>query len=279
MKVTGCWGYDLQCKQTLNNIGFCYFHYLDQPTVAHQYYNDALRFNVVMAGQEELNRLEDANILGNIANVFVRTNLYDSAFVYFDKAFQLVGKNYNETVLLNIPDDEFNKLPNIHYLTSMVRDKGDACFNRYQATKDVRWLNESIAIFRNADRLLTRIKKGQKELLSQLSWRRNAKTVYEHAIRACYEARRLDDAFYFFERSRSVLLNDRIAVNRTTSADMLRKMATLDMNIQKLSMEADSIGNENLVSHGLRKEMYDLMAQKDRLSGSIKNSAGDIGKV
>lgn len=272
------YGYALSCKQTLNNIGFCYFHYLDQPSVAHKYYNDALRFNAVMEGQQELNTLENANILGNIANVFVRTESFDSAFVYFDKAFQMIGSNYNENVLLTIPDDEFNKIPNIHYLTSMVRDKGDACFKRYEGTKDVRWLDESINIFRTADKLLTRIKKGQKELLSQLSWRRNTKTVYEHAIRACYEARRPGDAFYFFERSRSVLLNDRIAVNRTTPADRLRKIAMLDMNIQNVSMKADSMDNKNLVSHELRKEIFDLIAEKDRLSGSIKSSGADSGE-
>jgi hypothetical protein len=59
---------------------------------------------------------------------------------------------------------------------------------------------------------------------------------------------------------------------------MLRKISTLDMNIQKLRMEADSMDNETLVSHRLRKEMYDLMAQKDRLSGSIKKSSGDSVK-
>jgi CHAT domain-containing protein len=261
--------YSLGCKQTLNNIGFTYYRYLDDPGMAHQYYGQALSYNSVAVQDKDINMVENVNILGNIANVYVRLNRFDSAFLYFDWAFSLVGKNYNEQRLLDISDDEFSTLPNIHYLTSMVRDKADAYLKQYRLTRNTKLLNESISTFRIAHRLLMRIKQGQKELLSQLSWRKNAKTIYEHAIEACYEANSLDDAFYFFEKSRSMLLIDRIAVNRLTPPETLQKIARLDMRIQELNMQADQTANDSASVFGIRKKIYDLTREKDMASRHI----------
>jgi CHAT domain-containing protein len=262
--------YPLGCKQSLNNIGFCYFQYLNDPQSAKSYYAKALTYNSLTAENKDINLVENVNIIGNIANVFAKLNRFDSAFVYFDKAFQLVGKKYNEQRLLNISDDEFKTLPNIHYLTSMVRDKGDAYFQRYKVTGDKKWLDESIAVFRTADKLLTRIKKGQKELLSQLLWRKSAKSIYEHAIEACHEAGRPGDAFYFFERSRAVLLIDKIAINKTASPEALQKLAKIDMKIAELNIRADRMANDSTGVFAIRKNIYDLTTEKDRVSGFIR---------
>ena len=255
--------FTLGCKQSLNNIGFTYYRYLDNPSMAQEYYVKALGYNSASLQDKDINMVENVNILGNIGNVYVRLNKFDSAFHYFNSAFNLVGKNYDEQRLLNIPDDEFNTLPNIHYITSMVRDKGDTYLKQYRLTRNTKLLDESISTFRIAHRLLMRIKQGQKESLSQLSWRKNAKTIYEHAIEACYEAKNLEDAFYFFEKSRSMLLIDRIAINRMTPPETLQKIAGLDMQIQELNMLADQTPNDSASVFMVRKKIYDLTREKD----------------
>ena len=46
--------------------------------------------------------------------------------------------------------------------------------------------------------------------------------MYEHAIEACYLAGDLENAFYFFEKSRAVILNDLLTEQRgQTNKDML----------------------------------------------------------
>ena len=45
---------------------------------------------------------------------------------------------------------------------------------------------------------------------SKLFWRSDSRRLYENAIEACYLQNNLDDAFYFFEKSRAVLLQDQL---------------------------------------------------------------------
>lgn len=203
-------GYALGCKQSLNNTGYFYLRHMRDPVKAHKCFRQALQFHSDAPQEHNDDIAENSNVLGNIANVYVELKNYDSAFFYFNRAFEASGKGYNERSFLTVSLDEFVKNSKILYYIQLVSDKADAWQKHFTETKQIRSIDNAIAIYKVADSILTRIKENHEELQSKLEWRRMAKLVYEHAIEASVKINRTDDAFYFFERSRAVLMNDNL---------------------------------------------------------------------
>ena len=75
--------------------------------------------------------------------------------------------------------------------------------------------------------MLDRIKAEQSDMQSKLFWRIDSRRLYEHAIEACYAYGNLDDAFYFFEKSRAVLLNDQLNEQRWMGEEDILKQAQI----------------------------------------------------
>jgi CHAT domain-containing protein/tetratricopeptide (TPR) repeat protein len=259
------------CKQSLNNIGFFYQSVLHQPAEALPYYRKALTYHTREAQEQALDRAEDANILGNIANVHTDQRQFDSAAVYFNIAFLTATGQHNEDYLLHVPAEELVRHWNLQYLTTLVRDKGDAFLKRGRSG-DRRFLDSAIGIYRKGDRLFDRIQQEQRELLSQLTWRKSAKSMYAAAVEACFEANRLEDAFYFFERSRAVLLQRRMSINQSSNIDKIASIDELDRQIRNIEMQVSQLKSVDSRNDELQKSLYIKTRQRDRLHATLSHN-------
>jgi CHAT domain-containing protein len=263
--------YLLAIKQSLNNIGFLYLTKLHDPATANRYFKNALGYQTKNDFERQQDIAESSNILGNIGNAYSDLGKFDSAFYFFQVSFDLLGKGTDENSLLEIPVDEFIKNPRIHYVTNQVRYKADAYFGQYVATKDKRSLDEALRIYKVADRMLTKVKLSQTELQSKLVWRSNARTLYEHAIRACFADNRTDDAFYFFEKSRAVLMNDQLNINSSMTREDLSNQSALNNKISSLKNKLADSSLSGAASADLQKEIFQLIQQKDQLDFKVSS--------
>jgi CHAT domain-containing protein len=260
----------LGCRQTLNNIGYLYLHHLDDPRLAQHYFHEALKSKTVDPSEEAADLAEAANTMGNIAAAYARLKMFDSSLACFARAFSYTG-NKDENSFLQIPADEFTSNPKIQYVIFLIRDKADAYVARYQTYHDRSSLDKAISIYLVADLLLERIRAGQAEVQSKLQWRKNARDIYEHAIEACFLAGDTNRAFYFFEKSRAVLLNDKITLNRTMSDDDQLRLASINHQVNLLNTQfGDStLSLEKIAT--IQKTIYTLNREKDLLSENNKN--------
>ena len=119
---------------------------------------------------------------------------------------------------------------------------------------------------------LTGSKTEQIEIESKLFWRNTTRQMYEHAIEACYLAGDLDSAFYFFEKSRAVILNDLLTEQRgQTNNDMLelsrarKKVSVLERQVQKIDSSSDAATEK-------QKELLDSRHQLDKLDAGHKGT-------
>lgn len=264
-------GYPIGCKQSLNNIGQFYFTRLNDPRNAIRYYRKALKYHADNEWEAEMDKAENANIIGNIATAFARMHEFDSSFYYFTKAFQCINPDYDEQMLLKVSSNEFSNLSFIHYVSELVKDKGDAWVERYKVSGRTPMLDSAIQIYRLADQILNRIKESQKELTSQLSWRNNSRILYEHAIEASFMAGRTEDAFYFFERSRAVLLIDRFTLNLSSAPELQIAIASIDRRLKDMQAVAEGHSSDsNIVS--AQSEEHRLRRQRDELSALISSN-------
>jgi CHAT domain-containing protein len=213
------------CSETLTDLGYrLYFRKLHQNDKALKYYNKALKY---------ADDNDAINILDNISNVYVQKKYFDSAFYFYQLAFNKMNPGFDENSLLKSSGEDISVTADAEYMINLVLDKADAYLFIYKQTKDVQNLQQAEHIYKVADRLMDKIKITQTELSSKLFWRTDTRRLYEHAIECCFLSGNREQAFYFFEKSRAVLLNDQLREQQTGGADILQ-MAMIKKKILQL---------------------------------------------
>jgi hypothetical protein len=189
------------------------------------------------------------------------------AYHYYQLAFDQIKPGTNENKILHSSADEFIRYKKIHYLTGLQIDKGDAFQKQYKSTRQKSTIQEAISIYKKTDQLLDRIKIGQAELESKLFWRSDSRRLYEHAIEASYLNGSIEDAFYFFEKSRAVLLNDQLNEQRWLRENDILKQTQLEKKIlqleRKLSSAAKSSPQYSEWENGLFSSKQELQSLKE----------------
>jgi len=268
--------YQLGCSEALNNMGDFYLFGLHDYDRALVWCRKALGSLPEKRGRGSFESLEALTDYDNIASAFSAKGYPDSALVYFQLAFDQLQPGMNETVLLQPSVDPAYEQKRIHYLTLLIIHKGDAFYNHYRLTSDRKYLDEAIRIYKMADAFLKRAIDDQSEMRSQLAFRKNARELYEHAIRASAAAASPDDAFYFFEHSRAILLNDQLQRQANLDAKSLADRGAIQKKIFRLERAMDGMSPDaegyaklqaNIFSAKLELDRYDQAIRKQVATG------------
>lgn len=250
------------CAEILANTGMLYakgFHQLDKGL---NYCNAALKY---------ADAADSLFILKETGNIYVQKKMFDKAQDYFQQAFNTIQPDLNETTILqsSFMFPGFNVLQS---LLDLMTEKADAFFQQYLYTKNISFLNTAIGIYKKGDLFLAKIKADQQlQLESNLIWRNTAHILYEHAIEACYTNKDIENAFYFFEKSRSILLNDQINEQRWMADSDIAKQAQLKKDILELQTSLTSFQASSQAYSDVQKKLYTSSQQLDVLLRSIKN--------
>ena len=133
-------------------------------------------------------------------------------------------------------------------------------------------LNKALGIYKKDDIFLAKVKTEQHlQFASNLVWRTTARSLYEHAIEACYADNNIDDAFYFFEKSRAVLLNDQINEQRWTADSDIAKQAVVKKTIAELEQKLETVPTSSDDYLAIQKKLYANNQQLIVLVNNIKN--------
>ncbi|MEJ7589417.1 MAG: hypothetical protein WKI04_17830 [Ferruginibacter sp.] len=202
------------------------------------------------------------NILANIAGLFVKEGRFDAAFTYFQLAFDQLTPGINERNLPGALITTFITNGDAQYLTELVTDKADAYLARYKYKKNADDLSAGIKTYQLADHLLDKINANHIDLGSKLIWRKNSRRLYEHAIDACYQDNRTADAFYFFEKSRAILLSDQLNEQHSAGKENILVVEQLKKNIISREKELKNIKGQEVI---YRQTVDDILDNKQKL--------------
>jgi len=261
-------GYPVNCKAMLNDLGYeVWFQHYKNPDKALEYYNKALNYKVT--GDEMLNSLESLSILNRIANVYVLKGKYDDALKYMQQAFDQIKPGTTEIELLQTPLDEFIGKRRTGYIATLIVDKAAALHQKYKFDGNPDNIREAIRIYKVADRFLEKIKNEQSDLQSKLFWRSDRRRLYEMAIEACHAYSSTTDAFYFFERSRAVLLSDQLNELHLMNKEDLIIQERLKKSIARLERQTAAENKTSQRAQKLQEEMLKNRQELDALSKQI----------
>jgi CHAT domain-containing protein len=266
----------LSCLQTQVNMGFYLYNRINDSAQAIRCYKNAIYFASLLPENVSLSdpnllKTQLLNIYTNIANVYARIGNYTTAECYFEKAFSLVNINLDNNHLYNDIHEEISKNNSIIYIISSLLDAGEFFLKKYKACKNVKSLSKAALIFTIADKLQFQNRTEQTEIQSKLFWRKNLRRLYENAIESFYLMGNNDAAFYFFERSRSILLNDQLGRQKLLNNDEIYRLGQLKKKILRLSRDLTSLNASSTQYKSLQNELFANNQELVILDQSIKN--------
>ena len=261
------------CKTILNNIGeTIYLNYYKDLDRALYYFKESVAINGGNTRPDRLDSIETLNALNSVATLFVRRRQYDSATKYFRLAFDHIKSGINEKEILFNALDEFDRQKKVRYITNLVIAKGDANLAQFKDTRQPKILKDAIHVYKFSDNLLDRIKEKQFDFESKLFWRKDSRLLYEHAIEACYLANNIEDAFYFFEKSRSVLLEDQLNEQRWFATNDILRQNQIKKKILQLERQKAALDKSSEEYKQVTNELFSAKDESDRLINAIKIS-------
>jgi len=260
------------CKQTTKDMGNVYLGYLNDLPNALTRFQKALTYTNNDRSQDLKDAAETLDIYASIATIYVRMARYDLAHHYYGMAFDQIKPGVNETTLLNSSMDEIKRIKKIHYLTGLIIDKGDAYRKQFEDTREPSRLSEAIRIYKIADQFLNKIKSEQTDIQSKLFWRSDSRRLYENAIDACFLGNNVSDAFYFFEKSRAVLLQDQLNEQRWSGQDNILKQTQLEKMILQLERDVNSPATTSSDKSDLEDQLFKNRQELAQLQEVIKKN-------
>jgi CHAT domain-containing protein len=197
--------YRYGCAQTANDLGYLYKNNLKNYTLALKYYDIALEYNDLDFGK--------ARVYNNIGSVYFFQKEFSKAFSYFQKALITSPIGFSNTDIRTNPSAKLiSTATSKDYLLSMVQDKADTWldFARYDKHDSKEKLQNALKTYMLADTMIDFMRWEHTGNVTKLFWRDKTRSMYEHAIETCNLLNDPVTAFYFFEKSRAVMLNDQL---------------------------------------------------------------------
>lgn len=179
-----------------NSIGVCYMR-LGNYSKSKAFLHKAIGLN---------NRYSSP--LENLGDVFIAQNDYVKGIDYYKQSIQLVTLNTTNANGINeLPNDNIieitnDKLSLLNHLTTLA----NGWLKYYKHDNKTQYLNQALNTFKKADLLIDFIKRESNEYQSKLYWREQSAHLYMNAIEACYLLKKPEEAYYFMERNKAMLL-------------------------------------------------------------------------
>jgi CHAT domain-containing protein/tetratricopeptide (TPR) repeat protein len=188
--------------KTLNDLGVLRKkqHQFD---ISEQLHRESLQF-------AQGNPLNESMVYDNLGELFLEKGDVSNALIQFQKAL---------TTVLSLDDVSFEKLPDFkaieisphkRFILIFLIDKMDAWLAKYQQTSNKEDLQKAGATMSLVDKLIDLLYFESREVLSKLFWRKQGAELYVKAVQIYYELDEPEQAFYYMEKNKGLLLLENI---------------------------------------------------------------------
>jgi CHAT domain-containing protein/tetratricopeptide (TPR) repeat protein len=187
---------------TLNNTGFLYLDKEKNYDEALKYFNEAIKIS-----KEPYQRML---ILDNTGYTYAQKKQFALATKTYQKAFKEISNSFNENSNDNPKKELLQQASKKSSVLTLIQDKADTWLDYHKFQPNKSHLQNALNTYKTADRMIDIMRWEQTGEQSKLFWRKKTRSIYQNAIETCYLLHKPEEAFYFFEKSRAVMLNDRL---------------------------------------------------------------------
>jgi len=190
--------------------------------------------------------------LGELEFQRKQQNNYIKSVQYYTKALNVYGIR-EEGFLKNQSLTGLSSIGNIDLLLVLLGNRTEWLLSMYKQNKNKVYIDACLKSAIIMDSAITQARRQQVGEQSKLYWRNSTRSFFANAIEACYLADNDSLAFYFMEKSRSVLLSDKLN----------------ELNAQVHLPEAEAATEQDfisrLVSGRLKLNSLDIHSEKFRV--------------
>lgn len=199
----------------------------------------------------------------NIADVFLLQNQKDSAYHYYQRAIIELTPGFKNTDWRQNPNEEECDSALIKTdLMGYLRDKATAL-----QTDPALW-NFALKTYSLADIVCDTIRKRSEGRESKYFWREEAYPMYWEAVKLCHKQGNSKLAYYFFEKSRSMMLLDAMNGVKLKGTNEWKAVEILSLDKLQGKLESNQALIEYLTpmdgeGHATKDSIYVLVVTKD----------------
>ncbi len=219
------------------------------------YYNQSVFYaNKIQYSIDRNLALFQANI--NLGESNLTQHKFKKATDFFLKGFSNFGINLHNDIKQNPPTIQLSKIANKDPVIVIMDDKTNLLLEQYKSNHDKTFLTACLQSAVVTDSVITQIRHEQSGEQSKLYWRDKTRDFFSNAIEACYLDDNPDLAFYFMEKSRAVLLNDKLnelgastylsAVDATKQENYQIKIVELEQKLNTIAENSNEFKNIQL---------------------------------
>jgi CHAT domain-containing protein/tetratricopeptide (TPR) repeat protein len=265
MAINTKYGFTSSVAGNLSEMGSIYVQFLDNPKKAIECYEKGID---LLDEREEKSILPD--LRNNLGYAFAQQKDYSQAIKNFQAGLSDLNMDFSDTLWQHNPSLlQINREGNKYLPSLLLANKAEVLLDLYLEEKDNDILKLALSTFKLADKAIDLMRWEHTTQQSKLFWREKAKTMYGKAIEACYYLNDLDYAFYFFEKSRAVLLIDKLnelgaqqfldEIDLLTEKRISFQLKTLRTNSSFLNVTDPDFQNKRMEFHDLLRTYEDFI--------------------
>ncbi|MUH34680.1 CHAT domain-containing protein [Zobellia amurskyensis] len=145
--------------------------------------------------------------LESLGDLNLQKNNYKEGLEYYQKSILAVIQTPNLSKIMDLPNTEEIELTKdkLNLLRHIIA-KANGWAKYYKYKNNNNFLVNSLQTFKKADELIDIIKRENTEFQSKVYWREQSSELYANAIETCFLLKRPEEAFYYMERNKALLL-------------------------------------------------------------------------
>ncbi|MEN0005701.1 MAG: CHAT domain-containing tetratricopeptide repeat protein, partial [Bacteroidota bacterium] len=150
-----------------------------------------------------------AKLADNLADTYRDQGQFETALQYYQDAIQHSLPTFRANDYLQNPSKaQLLAASDKEAILTYLGDKAQGWLAFYESTQNSTHLKEALATLALADVLIDAMRREHSAEESKLIWRRKVHDIYETALSIAFSLEDQERAFYFFEKSKSILLLD-----------------------------------------------------------------------
>lgn len=234
-----------------NSVGFFYYKMNDFKKAIY-YYQEALNINKTTYNK--------GTLFNNIALVYASQKQFNNSFPYFQKGIEsFLPSSFIPANIQSLPlAKAIILVAQKNYLLTLIQDKADTWLDYYKATNTKSHLTNALKTYALADSMIDFMRYEHVGEGSKLFWRQKTRGMYERAIEASYLAGDTEAAFRFFEKSKAVLLSDKLnelGANQQLTESSAKRQRTLRDSIANLQNQLASLPANDAKRSGIQRRL------------------------
>ncbi|WP_461048937.1 CHAT domain-containing protein [Spirosoma arcticum] len=154
---------------------------------------------------------------------------------------------------------------------TIIQDKADTWLDYAKATKNNhQFLHNALETYRVADQIIDYMRWEHSGQESKLNWRNKTRGMYERAIETCYRLNDAGQAFRFFEKSRAVMLADKLNELGARQQLSLQQVSEEQRLRERVSGQQSELAKLGPKDTGYTQAQASLFTKQDSLDAFLK---------